>query len=87
MMRAKALALSGFSNIKSALCAYGTGALFGFSAKSLFGRVFANGPHANGFGRMLEKASLLLALGIPGFASDEHLSSTQPNDWSRHESA
>jgi hypothetical protein len=28
-----------------------------------------------------------LASGIPSFASDEHLSSTQLNDWSRHESA
>ena len=27
----------------------------------------------------------LLAFGIPGVAPDEHLSGTQPNDWSRHE--
>ena len=26
-----------------------------------------------------------LAFGTPGFASDEHLPGTQPNDWSRHE--
>jgi len=86
-MRAKALALSGFSNAKSALCAYGAGALFGFCSEVSFGPAFTNGPHANGFGRMLEKAGLLLASGISGFASDEHPSSTQPNDWSSHESA
>jgi hypothetical protein len=27
----------------------------------------------------------LLAFGIPGFAQDERLSSTQPDDWSGHE--
>jgi hypothetical protein len=34
-------------------------------------------------GRMLEVAVLspLLAFGIPGFAPDEHFSSTQPFDW------
>jgi hypothetical protein len=43
--------------------------------------------HAIFGGRILEEATrfFLLAFGIPGFASDEHLPNTQPNDQSRHE--
>lgn len=43
--------------------------------------------HAGSVGRMLEIAVRLpfLAFSIPGVAPDEHLSGTQPNEWSRHE--
>ena len=43
--------------------------------------------HVVSIRRMLEVEviSAFLAFGIPGSAPDEHLSSTQPNDWSSHE--
>ena len=48
---------------------------------------FASRGRAASDRRMLEVAARfpLLAFGIPGFASDEHLPGTQPNHRSRHE--